>query len=218
MAERVKNQWCEEHGFTAKAIRRITVPLFNVLPERFVRRLLAISPDGELIMNHCGSTHALEVMYAWHERDPFSPGVLPGLGNLFWFHCISQPKAMRNRLRIVQKILREEIARRLCASVDRISILSLGGGSCRALIQAVAELIPLAVQHAVRVINVDKDETAAALGRQIAAKYDVAEAFRWVVGNSKDLGSLADDDSVAIVEMVGLFDCGFRKFCPVSFQ
>jgi SAM-dependent methyltransferase len=207
IVERIQNQRCEEHGLLAKTFRTATVPLFNVLPERIVRKLLGLSPDGAMIMNHCGSTLALEVMYAWHEKDPFASGVLGGLASVLWNHLISQPKAMRNRLRIVQKILRERIAGRLCTSrAGEVSILSLGGGSSRALIQAISDLEPLAARHSVRVVNLDRDEKAAVLGRQLAERYGVSGAFRWVEGNAKDLHAVAKDGSVDIVEMVGLFD------------
>lgn len=196
----------ETHGFAVKALRKVTVPLFNGLPERIVRQFLSLSPDGATIMGRTGSATALEVMYRWHEKDPFTPGVFSGCANLFWNHIISQPMAMRNRLRIVQKTLKAELAKCLCKSADPIQALSLGGGSSRALIQSLSELRPLAIHGAVKVINVDKDQDAIALGRQLAAEHGVEDIFRWVTGNSKDLGSLVDDNSVAIVEMVGLFD------------
>lgn len=197
----------ETHTPGIRALRCLTVPLFNVLPGSAVRRFLGLSPDGSRIMGCTGSALALEVMYAWHERSPFAPGIIAGCANLFWFHAISQPKAMRNRLRIVQRILRDEILLRLRASSRRILIMSLGGGSSRALIQALHEIPHRpSVQELVRVVNVDKDRQAAALGRELAAGHGLGEVFRWVEGNSKDLGSIAEDDSVDIVEMVGLFD------------
>lgn len=203
----------ETHGPTVRAIRTVTVPLFNILPERMVRGFLGLSPDGALIMDHCGSTLALDVMYAWHERDHFVHGFLAGYANLFWYHCISQPKAMCNRLRIVQKILREEITTRMCASPNQLSILSLGGGSSRALIQALHDIPhPDAVRRFTRVVNIDKDEKAAALGRQLAGRHGLGDIFRWVEGNAKALGKFAEDGSVDIVEMVGLFDYFPEKF------
>ena len=204
--EGIKSQWCEEHGPVAKTIRTVTVPLFNALSERIVRGLLGLSPDGAMIMNHCGSTLALEVMYEWQKKDPFYAGLLPGLASICWNNLTSHPKAMRNRLRLVQKILNEKIAKRLCSSAEEVSILSLGGGSSRALIQAIFELAPLAASSSVRVINIDKDAKAAEIGRQIAEQYGLSEIFRWIEGNARDLRTVANDGSVDIVEMVGLFD------------
>ena len=46
-------------------------------------------------------------MYTRYDRRLFSRGILQGLADLFWHHCISQPKAIRNRLKLVEINLEE---------------------------------------------------------------------------------------------------------------
>src|SRR4030042_2771110 len=96
----------EKHGILSKVIRIFSVPLLNNLPDFFIKKMLAkTTRDGKVVLEQGGSTHALETMYTRQERRLFSRGILQGFADLFWQHCLSQPKAIRNRLKIVKRTL-----------------------------------------------------------------------------------------------------------------
>ena len=200
----------EVHGMITKFVRIFSVPLLNRVPPGLLRKLMRVtSRDAKTVVQNTGSTHALEVMYTRHHRSLFSRGLLQGLADLFWHHCISQPKALRNRLKIVEQCLEEEIIRIAAKRKDAdsvISILSVGGGSARAIIHSIHRLLKNGFNFRLRIVNVDTDPSAIALGREIATKFGLQDIFKWINNDAANLGALISAESVDIVEMVGLLD------------
>lgn len=193
----------EIHGVLTKAARIFTVPLLNTLPALFIQRVMrASSHDAATVVAKGGSTHALEAMYTRYHRGLFSRGFFQGIADLFWHHLVSQPKALRNRLRIVQSLLEKEIRLR----AEPVFILSIAGGSARSLINALAKLRAEHFPYTVRVIILDKDETALEVGKRVAVSAGVSDCFKWVRGNAGDIASLVPDMRFDIVEIVGLLD------------
>ncbi|MCL5435969.1 MAG: methyltransferase domain-containing protein [Patescibacteria group bacterium] len=129
---------------------------------------------------------------------------LHAAADYFFHNFVSQPKAVQNRLKIVENLLESQF-RRLAATGAPMRALNLGGGSSRAVIQTLARLSatqPLQLS----VTTIDKDISALDLGRKLAAEYGVSSYFQWVEGNVKNLSSLIAPQSVELVEMVGLLD------------
>ena len=102
----------ENHSLLTKFIRIFTVPLLNNLPASLIQKVMKLSShDARKVLESVGSTHALEVMYTRYHRSLFHRGFLNGIADLFWHHGVSQPKALRNRLKIVEEKIEEEILR-----------------------------------------------------------------------------------------------------------
>ena len=193
----------EKHSILIKLVRIITVPMLNSIPAGLLQKVVnKSSPYGREIIARPGTTHSLEVMYTKHER--VGKSLFCKIADSFWHNIISQPKAIRNRLRIVEKFLKEEIFRRLNKSLDNINILNIGGGSSRAVIQTISN-IPLERRLYIQVSTLDRDLKALELGQIIAQKHLVGSAFNWINGDIRNLNHLISS-SFHIVEMVGLLD------------
>ena len=125
----------EGHSLFVKFVRVFTVPILNNLPEDFLRRFMKTSSnDAEVVLDNLGSARALEVMYGRYRRNIFSRGAVQGFADLFWHHFVSQPKGVRNRLKIVENNLEKEISRILNEKTEKeINIVTIGGGSARGI-------------------------------------------------------------------------------------
>lgn len=193
----------ESHGLLIKLVRFFTVPILNALPASLIQKMMRKSShDAATVVAKGGSTHALEAMYTRYHRSLFSRGFLQGIADLFWHHLVSQPKALRNRLRIVQLLLEKEIRTRNAP----VSILSIAGGSARSLIGTLATVRSGHFPHATQVVVLDKDETALEVGERIAASVGVGDCFEWIHGNANETASLLPNRKFDIVEIVGLLD------------
>ena len=198
----------EKHGIISRAIRLFSVPLLNNLPASMIQKIMKkTSNDAAAVVNHGGSTHALEGMYTRHHRSLFSRGMLQGFADLFWHHCIAQPKALRNRLKIVEKNLEEEVLRVINhKSQKMISILNVGGGSSRAIIHSIDRLYKRGVKHKIEVINIDKSQKAIDLGKEIAKNFTLQNVFKWINDDARNIRKYIAASTIDIAEMVGLLD------------
>lgn len=214
-----KNGGLEKHNFITTVLRLLVVPLLNSLPSSLIRRVMhRSSRDASTVIQTAGSTRALEVMYTRHSRHLFERGVLEGIADAFWHHVVSQPKALRNRLRIIEDTLTEELSSLLQGEQAKVTVLSIGGGSARALIQTISRF-SVESRSQVKVINIDKSADAINIGRNIAARFNLGNMFEWIVGDARDVKIFIPECSVDVVEMVGLLDYfSFEKGVEVISQ
>ncbi len=216
MAQKIKNMEIiydnsknlEKHSAAVKIIRLLSVPVMNNLPSSWLQKTMKkTSHDAKAVVEHGGSTHALEGMYMRHHRKLFSRGIIQGIADLFWHHCISQPKALRNRLKIVERELEKEILRIVNhKSQEKISILNVGGGSSRAIIHSIDKLLKKGLKHNTEIINIDKSEKAIGLGKEIAAHFNLQHNFKWILDDARNIKNHIPDATIDIAEMVGLLD------------
>jgi len=199
----------ELHNWFIKCVRILTVPLFNILPSFLIRKIMrATSSDAVNVIDNVGSAVALEVMYTRYDRNIFAKGFWRGIGNLFWHNLVSQSKAARNRLRIVEDILGKEILRyNLREGKDKsVNFLTIGGGSCRAIIESVSKFLNQYPGLRIKITNIDKSQQAIDLGKELARSFNVSQNFFWVNDKASNLTLFVGNDSISIVEMVGLLD------------
>ena len=199
----------ETHSLITRFVRIFSVPLLNNLPSSIIKKLMkASSHDAATVVDHVGSTYALEVMYTRYHRGLLSRGIFQGFADLFWHHCVSQPKAVRNRLKIVEKNLRSEILKIVAENKkqENIVILTIGGGSARGVIQSISELAKKNLGHRIEVINVDKSRKAIEVSKKIAREFNLYNHFKWINKKAQEIKFLVPKNSVDIVEMVGLLD------------
>jgi len=196
----------EKHNLIEKFVRIFSVPLLNSLPASVVQKIMVVSSrDAATAVKKGGSTHALEAMYSRRNRSLFSRGFLQGFADLFWHHYVSQPRAVRNRLRIVEESLEEEILR-LADSQKNITILTIGGGSGRGIIQSLDRFQKKNLNCKIKVINIDKHQKAIDLSKEIARKFNLYKNFEWIKDDARNVKFLVSNNSIDIVEMVGLLD------------
>lgn len=198
----------EKHGFVVKFVRIFSVPILNSLPDSFLRRLMKNSShDAEIVLDNVGSARALEVMYGRYRRNLFSHGVVQGFANLFWHHFVSQPKGVRNRLKIVKNSLDKEILHIINEKKEReIKIVTIGGGSARGIVEVLNKYSDKLKDWKILVINLDKSLKAIELGKELAKEFGLYNNFKWVNDLAQNVKLFVADNSADIVEMVGLLD------------
>lgn len=207
----------ERHSFLTKVLRIFTVPFLNAIPSVFLRGVMKkTSKDAGTVVHKGGSTHALEAMYTRYHRGLFSRGVAQGFADIFWHHLISQPKAIRNRLRIVKNLLKSKVVslvedRKLKHDRSPISILSVAGGSSRSLIHMISDIQRENIECSIEVITIDKDKTALDVGEKVAHENSVSNNFRWIEGKASDVETLVPGRKFDVVEIVGLLDYFEKK-------
>lgn len=196
----------ERHNFFTKLLRIVTVPFLNHIPSILLRHMMkATSHDAATVVERGGSTHALEAMYTRYHHRPFARGFISGLSDFFWHHAISQPKALRNRLAIVEQLVTEKL-RNNNQEKTYMRILNVAGGSSRAIIQTLAVLKKEKLLPSVQIFTVDYDERAIALGKRIASEFGVGSHFIWIHGKAQEIPILLKDESFDLIEIVGLLD------------
>ena len=206
MVELPKN--LEQHSFPVKVIRVFTVPLLNTISKSFIQRVMKkTNKDASTVVSKGGTTHALEAMYGRGQRKLFSRGLLQGFSDSFWHHVVSQPKALRNRLKIVQSILQGKILEKIKQNKNNeISVLSIAGGSARSLIYTLKNLKDLGFGSNISVITVDKDALALKVGEKIAAEYGIGQSFKWINSTASEVTNLFPNKKFDCIEIVGLLD------------
>lgn len=193
----------ETHNVFIKIIRFFLVPFLNSIPAGILQRVIKkSSPYGSKVIEKPGTTHSLENMYTKHETR--TKNFFKHLGDSFWHNVISQPKAIRNRLRIVEEKLEGEL-RNVIQNGGQPNIYNLGGGSSRAVIKTVAKL-KSETGAQITVSTIDRDSNALGLGNNLAQKHGVENLFTWIDGDVRNISSLLEDNSAHVVEMVGLLD------------
>jgi hypothetical protein len=204
-----KDNNLERHNFFIKFVRIFSVPLLNNLPASFIKRFMKVSSnDAEVVLDNVGSARALEVMYGRYHRNLFSRGFLQGVADFFWHHFVSQPKGVRNRLKIVEDNLDKEVLRILEENKGdkKITLLTIGGGSARGIVEVLNKYSNELKGWKVSVINVDKSLKAIELGKELAKEFGLYESFTWINDLAQNVASLVEKKSIDIVEMVGLLD------------
>ena len=203
----------ERHRLITKFLRIFVIPVLNRIPASTLQKVIKKSSHyGSSVIKKAGTTHSLEAMYTKHQKPPFYKGILNALADSFWHNIISQPKAIRNRLKLVERAMEGEIVKKIVENkekgktTNKISILSVGGGSCRALMHTIDRLKKGGLEFEVNVVNVDKDVTAIELGKEIAEGFGLLNSFRWINDDARNIGSIIEKESMDIVEMVGLLD------------
>jgi SAM-dependent methyltransferase len=191
----------EKHPLLVRFLRLFTVPILNIIPPRIIKKIVVkSSPYGAKVLEKPGTTHSLETMYTKGYFN--SAGIIKNLSNFFWHNVVSQPKAVRNRLRIIEDILESELKQQIING-ESIHIYNLGGGSSRAIITTVSKF---SVHNLVTVTTIDRDAKALQKGREIAKEYNVGSLFNWVQGDVREIDKFIDPNSAEIIEMVGLLD------------
>lgn len=133
---------------------------------------------------------ALDEIYNWQQ----SMKGINGFFEALWLN-IRNCQAVRNRYRIVTKLIRKEVEMR----EGKAKILSIASGSAQIVFEAVAE------HDGIEVLCIDSDQTAIEYSKRLAQQYGVKNV-EWRCGNVLSPGSLANGFTPDIVEVVGLFD------------
>jgi predicted O-methyltransferase YrrM len=120
----------------------------------------------------------------------------------FWLN-IKNAKAVRNRLKLVKKELRQEIQELLDKKLE-IRLLSIAAGSAQGVIELMSEFKQKGI--IIEAIFLDLDPTAIEYSRQMAQKFGIVNQITFINKSVKELEEAVGDFKPNIIEMVGFLD------------
>ena len=185
-----------------RLIHIVMITLLNLFPEKIAQSLFLFlsrnDSDCRIVFNNAGTWPALEVIYTLKARQA-KGGI--GVIDMFWQGLLDNTGSIRNRLLLV----REELAALMLTRMSdegSISILSIGSGSARPVLETIASLQGTCE---VKLLLVDMDKAALDFSKTLAEKLHIKHT-EYKEGNffriARDCVFFKPD----IVEMVGLLD------------
>jgi len=120
----------------------------------------------------------------------------------FWLN-IKNAQAVRNRLKLVKKELRQEI-QNLSDKKLEIRLLSIAAGSAQGVIEIMSEFKQKGIL--IKAIFLDLDPTAIEYSRQMAQKFGIVNQIIFINKSAKELEEAVGYFKPNIIEMVGFLD------------
>ncbi len=169
--------------------------VFLFVPKALLRKIIQLSHPAQRVVETATTHEALELLYI----EPNNHNSQKSSRSLtrFWFH-LRNPKAVRNRLKLVKKLLKQNSEKK-----DHIRILSLGAGSARAVLETVKELE--VINKTFEISLLDLNPLALKTSRELAISLGIKSRISFI--NEKlRADSNIFNNKFDIVEMVGLLD------------
>lgn len=161
------------------------------------------SHRGRKVRKYASTHKALELVYTygWNENGKY------GLTEQMLTHILfnfRNAKALRNRLRLVNQGLKQII---LDSNRIPSTIISLGSGSARDLVEIMAELRNKLIGHRPRILLVDRSRNALRYSEEMIEEYGVSDVAEWILVRAKIEDFLRNTQERAdIVLMIGVLD------------
>lgn len=193
----------EKHNLLKQIVRVPLVWFLGILPPKISHRLFTEwSNDAKQASRWAKTYKALEIIYTFPERRVRGE---VSIGDIFWQTILSNARAVRNRLKLIEHLLKNLIVER-SVKTEPVRILSLGSGAGRALIETVATLDR---EVSVKVAYFDRSRSAIKFSQRLSKEIigdEKQNNFQWVCTKTENLQDSFTDFSPDIVEMVGLLD------------
>ncbi len=193
----------ETAGFLSRFFHCLLVLLLNILPINLSRKIFTkSSKDATTVRDNATTFKALEIMYNFQLGVVFRNGMLDGLFTYIWHHLYSV-RGTRNRLKMVKKLLRQEIDR-LHLDKKEINVVSLGSGSARAVLETIREYKK---NVTINFLGIDKNKYAIAYCKKLAKELGI-DHITLIQDKVTNITSIFKDNNFVpdIIEMVGLLD------------
>jgi len=195
----------EKNSLLKLIIKHPIVFILNNIPPRLRNLIKKSNRSAKKIIEEATTHGAIETLYKFGEPEHANT-FLQKFFHYIWF-TTDNPKAVRNRLRLVTRELKNAIKEHLLQNKN-IKILSIAAGSARAIFDAIS-LDELKSEKIVNVTFLDKNPKANEYSQRLSAErnYPKNYKFQWVVDTAGNFPNyLKDNDSPNIVEIVGLLD------------
>lgn len=191
----------ETNSLLKKVFNFFFIPLLNNIPHKLNVWIKRSNHSAGRVIETATSHSALEILYKkgrTRKRGSF-------INNIFrsvWFNT-NNSKAVRNRLKLVKRELHRVIVEKQKTQTE-VFILSIASGSARAIFEALE--LPDVHKEKIKVLFLDKNEKALDYSKKLSTNVE-GPNFSWVQGTAESyLRENVKDNSVDIVEMVGLLD------------
>lgn len=194
----------EQNSLLKKFFNKLYVPLLNSLPASTRNLVKRTNYSAKRVIEKATTHEAIEVLYKHGELEN-SKSFSQKLFHFIWFST-DNPKAVRNRLRLVTKEL-EKAIRQKVSDGEEINLLSIAAGSARAILDSIS--IPELQDKKITVSFLDKNPQANEYSKNLVAErhYPTSYSFRWIVDKANNFPSyFQGDNQPNIIEIVGLLD------------
>lgn len=199
----------EVDNFATKIFGSLAAFFLNIAPPRVGNFLIdRTTSKGKEVRNKATTYYALDTLYTTHKFSS-QQGVLKGTIEFLWFK-LGNPRAVRNRLKLVKKFLKEIILEKMAQDQDqRMSIFSLGCGSARAITETLYELkkgnkIDI---NTFDIKLLDKAPEALELSKKIIDEHQLEEScFSFLLNKVRNFDIYLGGNKADIIEMVGVLD------------
>jgi 1-acyl-sn-glycerol-3-phosphate acyltransferase len=167
-----------------------------------------LTQEGKIVSQNPGSALSMEVVYTLDKKNILSIKSFNDLAVFIFDRILFQTKALRNRLKIVKKLLKESLLE--MQSRDEIKILSLGGGSLRSVLSAISETNNPKLVSKIEIVSIDNDLRSAELVEKVKKEVGL-ENIKIKILNIDSLDFLKNiekygEQKFDIVEVIGLID------------
>lgn len=185
-----------------KILNFLWITIATLLPYKLSHKLLVSSKKAEVIKKYSTQYQALEEMYK-HKSKYFSINPTTQLDNI-WLNQ-KNPKALRNRLKLFKKIIKIEIDRRENQGI--ITILSIGSGSARGIIEVINDFEKSNKYNSkLNIILIDRDPQAINYSNSLAKEFGILNSISYVTKDIVDAYDVVRKENPDIIEMVGILD------------
>ena len=195
----------EKSSFLRFFLRHPVVFILNRIPPGLRNLIKKTNSSAKKVIEKATTHDAIETLYKFGEPEKATT-FLQKFFHYIWF-TTDNPKAVRNRLRLVTRELKTAIKNHLSEGKD-IKILSIAAGSARAIFDAIS-LDELKDQKTIQVTFLDKNPKANEYSQHLAKERNYSEnyKFRWIVDTAGNFPEyLNGENKPNIVEIVGLLD------------
>lgn len=193
----------EKQTFLERALnfpRLFFLYLLSILPFRLgINIFIRSSKHTNRIRKYAKTFKALELMYTYKGLN-FEEGILEGFLSEFWETIINNPKALRNRLKLMKYMFRNILNQ---FKGKNIKILSLASGSGRGVIEVLGELKYRLNFH---ITFIDRNIFANKFSQKLANSLGLSKFCNWI---KEDLDKFLKNNSnqkFDVIEMVGFLD------------
>jgi len=198
----------ETNKWTTNLLRVPSLLILDVLPKKLAQTIfLAFSKvdgDPKTVFRSATTYEALEKLYTFQDRRARGETTV---SDFFWENFLNNARAIRNRLKLVKRELHIAIVN-VHQGNEPIRILSLGGGSARAVFEVVRALNGI---QPVNVKLIDMSRDAVNYSKELATKFDLNSQIEWHQGYAQNLERYCKNFHPHIVEMVGMLDYFTRE-------
>lgn len=186
-----------------KIFNKILTSTFLLLPHKISHHSIKKSNKSAKIVQENATTHsALDALYNSGVKYKKTEGHHKAIAEHILFN-LNNAKAVRNRLKLVKKLLYSTINKRLKQNQKKINITSLASGSARAII----ETIPLFPDTHFHINLLDRSQAALDISESILKKKHFPNVtYRLIKDNVRNFPTHTKGHKQDIIEMVGLMD------------
>jgi len=192
----------ETNSFLREVFNFFFIPILNLIPAGFQKTVKRTHQSAECVIENATTHVAIEVLYN-HGNPKDSKNLLHKVFHKIWF-TVNNSKAVRNRLKLVERELKKAIKYFIEQDKD-INILSIASGSARAIVESACN--SSSIDKEVSITFLDKNPKANEYSKNLAKICPPHYNLRWITDTASNFPShYNENEKPNIVEMVGLLD------------